>query len=159
MGIDPGYARVGVGLLKVVGQKTDVLERVCIETSSKSCFPDRLLKIFQETEALIESFKPDVMAVEKLFFQRNTTTALDVSQARGVLILSAVRRSIPVFEYTPLQVKMALTGYGKADKNQVKYMLAAILGRDKVHKLDDVNDALAVALCHFNSSGSNALRR
>lgn len=151
LGLDPGYGRVGVGIVQIRGPKFALIHSQCIETSARMPFPQRLCQIYSSISELIDQFKPQEMAIEKLYFAKNTTTAIDVSQARGIMLLAGAQKNIPIAEYTPLEIKMALTGYGRADKDQIKYMIRVFLGPQSIHKLDDVNDALAVAICHFNS--------
>ena len=115
-------------------------------------------KIFDEANELIQRFRPDAMAIEKLFFNTNTTTAIDVAQARGVILLAAHNSGVPVYEYTPLQVKQSVTGYGRAEKKQVMEMTRIMLGLDHIPKPDDAADALAIAICHTHAAGSQ-LRR
>lgn len=113
--------------------------------------PERLLSLFQELQLFLQRYHPHQVAVEELFFNRNTTTAISVGQARGVVLLAAAQEGIPVYEYTPLQVKQAVVGYGKADKQQVQHMVRALLGLQEIPKPDDTADALAIAICHANS--------
>ena len=123
-------------------------------TQANESFDVRLEKIFNEMNVVIDKCKPDVMAIEKLYFQNNQKTAIDVAQARGVILLSAKLKSVPIFEYTPLQVKTAVTGYGKAKKEQVMEMTKRLLKLEKMPKLDDTADALAIAICHTQANGS-----
>lgn len=151
LGIDPGLADTGFGVIeKNKGQVTSV-DFGCIKT--KAGLPDkqRLAEIHTSINKLIKKFKPDVIAVEKLFFARNVTTALSVGQARGVIILAAGANNLELAEYTPLQVKQALTGYGRATKNQIKEMVKIILNLAQPPKSDDAADALAIAICCANS--------
>jgi crossover junction endodeoxyribonuclease RuvC len=151
IGIDPGYAITGYGVIKFEKNKFKILEYGAISTKAKTPFELRLLEISRRLEELCEKHHPDSMAVEELFFSRNTTTAIGTAQARGVAVLSGARAGIGVYEYTPMQVKMAVTGYGRADKKQVDYMVKLLLGiKDKI-KPDDVTDALAVAICHAHT--------
>lgn len=159
MGIDPGYAIVGVGMIEYVGSKFRVLESAAVITAPKTAFPLRLLEIEQDLSCLLDKHKPNCVAVEKLFFGQNTTTAIDVAQARGVILLAAAKRGLEVFEYTPLQVKSAVVGYGTADKNQVMQMTKRILNLPALPKPDDVADALAIAICHAHSAGSMLKKR
>ncbi|NLW89615.1 MAG: crossover junction endodeoxyribonuclease RuvC [Clostridiaceae bacterium] len=151
IGIDPGYAITGYGLIEHVSNRSRVLDFGVISTRSKEPFEFRLLKIFNELEALISRYRPDIMAVEEIFFSRNTTTAIGSAQARGVAILAGAKAGIPVFEYTPMQVKLAVTGYGRADKNQVSQMVKTLLCLDKIPCKDDASDALAVAICQAHT--------
>lgn len=157
VGIDPGYAITGYGVIAYAGNRFSLLDYGVITTKAHSPFELRLLQISQETDALLERYNPDVMAIEELFFSRNTTTAIGTAQARGVLILSGAKKNIPVFEYTPIQVKSAVTGYGRADKNQVKQMVRILLNMEQAPKIDDAADALAIAICqaHTGLIGAN----
>jgi crossover junction endodeoxyribonuclease RuvC len=148
IGIDPGFGRVGYGVIERTGKRDwTVVDYGCIETAKGKKFVDRLIQIFDEINVLVKKHKPQRMAVEKLFFFRNVTTAIEVGQARGVILLSAVQNNLEVDEFTPLQVKQAVTGYGKAEKPQMQRMVSMVLGiKDKI-KSDDAADALAVALC------------
>lgn len=148
LGIDPGFGRVGFGVIeKMKTGEWRSLDYGCIETSSKKKFVYRLLEIYGEINLLIKKYQPCRVAVEELFFFKNVTTAIEVGQARGVILLSAVLAGLPVDEFTPLQVKQAITGYGRAEKTQMQKMVAIILGIKEKIKSDDAADALAVALC------------
>jgi crossover junction endodeoxyribonuclease RuvC len=147
LGIDPGTARLGFGLVRA-GDQPEALDFGVIETSAHATMPDRLSGIFDAVSELIALHKPDVMAIEQLFFARNVTTALAVGQARGVVLLAAARAGIAVAEYTPSSVKQAVVGYGKADKGQMQEMVRMILGLEFIPSPDDAADALAIALCH-----------
>jgi len=151
LGIDPGFAIVGVGVIEYKGNKFSVLDYFAITTKAHTPIEDRLKIIYDSIEEVIQKYKPDFMAVEELFFNNNAKTAIAVGQARGVILLSAVNSCVPIFEYTPLQVKQAVVGYGRADKGQVQQMVKAILGLNAVPKPDDVADALAIAICHAHS--------
>lgn len=151
LGIDPGYAIVGYGILEYINNKFKVLDYGSIETNPDIEFCERLLKIHKRVEELIEKYSPDAVAVEELFFNTNTKTAIKVAQARGVVLLSGSLSTAKVFEYTPLQVKQAVCGYGRADKNQVQQMIKLLLNLEKIPKPDDAADALAVAICHAHS--------
>lgn len=159
LGIDPGYAIVGVGVVEYEGNKFKVVDYGAITTDAGEDMFDRLKKIYDEAEAIIERLKPDAMAIEELFFNSNQKTAINVAQARGVLILAAKNKNIPVFEYTPLQVKQAVVGYGRADKVQVQQMTKAILNLEKIPKPDDTADALALTICHAHSYRSAGIYR
>lgn len=154
LGIDPGYAIVGYGGIEFYGNKFHTLGYGAILTQAGQPFDRRLELIFDEMNTVIDKCKPDVMAIEKLYFQNNQKTAIDVAQARGVILLSARLKSIPIYEYTPLQVKTAVTGYGKAKKEQVMEMTKRLLKLEKMPKLDDTADALAIAICHTQANGS-----
>ncbi|MGI6579813.1 MAG: crossover junction endodeoxyribonuclease RuvC [Saccharofermentanales bacterium] len=156
LGIDPGYAITGYALIDYSDQKFKVLDYGLVTTKANSYFPERLLLIEHSLEMLISKYKPDVMAIEELFFNRNTTTAIGTAQARGVAVVTGARNKIPVFEYTPKQVKLAVTGYGNSDKIQVQEMVKVLLNLNKIPEPDDVADALAVALCHAHSGNRSA---
>ena len=148
LGIDPGYAIVGFGVTDYNGSKFMPIEYGAILTEAHTDFPQRLKAIAEDMDFICERFKPDCMSIEKLFFTNNQKTGIDVAQARGVIVLSAVRHDIPIYEYTPLQVKQAVVGYGKAKKNQVMDMTRRILKLEQIPKPDDAADALALAICH-----------
>ncbi|MCI8600035.1 MAG: crossover junction endodeoxyribonuclease RuvC [Oscillospiraceae bacterium] len=154
MGIDPGYAIVGCGVLDYDGRRFKVLEYGAITTPAGAPFPDRLQMIYEQMDTLLARWQPAVMAVEKLYFNTNTTTAIDVAQARGVVLLAARRQGVEVSEYTPLQVKQAVVGYGRAEKRQVIEMTKKILSLARTPKPDDVADALAIAVCHAHTGPS-----
>lgn len=154
MGIDPGIAITGFGVIRVEGNHHVVLGYGAIRTPAKQPTPQRLETIYRELTGLIEEFRPDCLVVEELFFNRNVTSALTVGQARGVAILAGSHAGLPVFEYTPLQVKTAVTGYGRAKKEQVAYMVCVLLGLEKAPEPDDVTDALAVCICHGHNSNN-----
>lgn len=154
LGIDPGYAIIGYGIISYNANRFSVVEYGAVTTNANTKFTGRLDKIYNELNDVISRCKPDVISIEKLYFNTNTTTAIDVAQARGVILLAATHNNIPVFEYTPLQVKSAVTGYGRAEKKQVMDMVKNILRLEKIPKPDDTADALAIAVCHAHSSGS-----
>ncbi len=154
LGIDPGYAIMGYGVVELIGNKFKVIEYGSIMTESRKNMTDRLKHLYYELMQLINRTDPDVAAIEELFFNTNTTTAIKVGQARGVSILACANSGIETNEYTPLQVKMALTGYGRADKKQVQHMTKTILNLKEVPKPDDTADALAIAICHGHSNFS-----
>lgn len=151
MGIDPGIAIVGYGFLELKGNSYKVLDYGAITTEAKVPLPERLDTIYEEMNELIERYKPDDIAFEELFFNKNVKTAITVAQARGVEVLVAKESGAGLYEYTPLQVKQAIVGYGRATKNQVQEMVRIILNLEKVPKPDDVADALAVAITHGSS--------
>lgn len=160
LGIDPGIGRCGWGLIKVEGSKINVVNFGCIETEPKGGVGERLLVISLEIEKILKKYKPDVLSIEELFFGKNITTAFSVGQARGVALLKASEKGLEIFEYKPVEVKMAVTGYGKADKKQIGQMVKAILKLEKIPKIDDTSDALAVALTHaFSSKVKNLVSR
>lgn len=147
LGIDPGTATTGYGIIKKAGNNLKVLDYGCI-TTSPDLFPgERLKRINNELNKLIKKYQPKVLAVENVYFFKNLKTAMPVSQAKGVVLLTAAKKKIPVYEITPLQMKMAITGYGKAEKKQVQEMLKVLLNMKEVPKLDDAADALGIALC------------
>ena len=154
LGIDPGYAIVGYGVIEYKNNHFRVLDFGAITTKANTDFNDRLLHIYSGITNLVEIYKPDAMAIEKLFFNTNQKTAIDVAQARGVILLSARQHNVEISEYTPLQVKQSVVGYGRAEKKQVQEMIRRILGLEKVPKPDDTADALAMAVCHGHASGS-----
>ena len=154
IGIDPGYALVGYGVVDYVGNRFRTIDYGVIETPADMPFPQRLERIWDELSVILARHKPDEMGIEKLFFARNTSTALDVAQARGVLQLCGTKHDVVISEYTPVQIKQAVVGYGQADKNQVQQMTKSILGLTAIPKPDDAADALAVAICHAHSAGS-----
>ena len=148
LGIDPGTGRVGWGIISHDKGVDTFVDCGCFETKANSDLPDRLVKIYEYIEKLIQTHNPDVMAVESLFFEKNAKTAIDVAAARGVTLLAGAKARLPVFQYTPLQVKSSLTGYGKAEKNQVEFMVGKILHLKEKIKPDDAADAVAIALTH-----------
>ncbi len=158
LGIDPGYAIVGYGVVDYIGSKFSTVSYGAITTKAGVPFPERLESIHEDMLSIIDKFKPDALAIEKLYFNTNTTTAIDVAQARGVIILSAQERRLKIGEYTPLQVKQSVTGYGRAEKHQVMEMVKSLLNLKAVPKPDDTADALALALCHGHYSGSSYSR-
>jgi crossover junction endodeoxyribonuclease RuvC len=151
LGVDPGVATTGYAFIKETGNIQEVLDYGIISTSSKEEFPTRLKYIHQSLVKLIHKFKPDAIAVEQLFFCKNVKTALLVGQARGVILLTAILNRLPLYEFTPLQVKQAVCGYGKADKAQVQQMVKTLLSLKEIPKPDDAADALAIALTHLQS--------
>ena len=154
LGIDPGFAIVGWGIVDYVGSRFKIVAYGSIQTPAGQRLEERLKTIYSDLGGVIDKFKPDVMAVEELFFNTNITTGIKVAQARGVILLCAEQRGIPMAEYTPLQVKQAVTGYGRADKNQVITMVTMLLGLSAPPKPDDTADALAIAVCHAHSGAS-----
>ncbi len=154
LGIDPGYAIVGYGVVKYDNNKFKPVEYGAVTTPAGMDFSDRLDKIYEGVLEIIKRTNPEALSIEKLFFNTNTTTAIDVAQARGVILLAAKKCNIPVFEYTPLQVKQAVTGYGRAEKHQMMELTRILLGLDKCPRPDDTADALAMAICHGHTAGS-----
>lgn len=151
IGIDPGYAITGFGVIEYEGNHFKLLEAGAIETKAGVPFPNRLAKIYDDMMLLIEKHKPDAIAIEELFFNTNTTTAIGVAQGRGTILVAASKTNTPIYEYTPLQVKQAVVGYGRAEKKQVQMMVQRILNLEKIPKLDDTTDAMAIAMCHAHS--------
>ena len=154
LGIDPGYAIVGYGIVRYEGNRFTPVKYGAITTPADLPFVKRLDLIYEGMTELFKEYKIDALSIEKLFFNTNTTTAIDVAQARGVIVLSAQRNGVPVFEYTPLQVKQSVTGYGRAEKKQIMEMTRMLLNLEKVPKPDDTADALALAICPAHSAGS-----
>ncbi|MBQ6708740.1 MAG: crossover junction endodeoxyribonuclease RuvC [Clostridia bacterium] len=154
LGIDPGYAIVGWGVIDYVGNSFNVLDYGAVTTEAKTSFNLRLESIYDEICEIIDKYKPSALAIEKVFYNTNAKTVIDVSQARGVLLLAAQKKGVEIFEYTPLQVKQSVVGYGRAEKKQVQEMTRVILNLKAVPKPDDTADALAMAICHAHSSGS-----
>lgn len=154
LGIDPGYAIVGYGAVDYFNNHFKTIEYDAVTTPAGMEFSNRLELIYDGIKEVIRRTNPQAMSIEKLYFNTNTTTAIAVAQARGVILLAAQKCSLPVFEYTPLQIKQSITGYGRAEKRQMMEMTRAMLGLEKVPKPDDVADALAVAICHAHSANS-----
>jgi crossover junction endodeoxyribonuclease RuvC len=151
IGFDPGLARLGYGVISIMRGSQSCIAFGCIETRATRALETRLRELHDRITALIATFRPHSAAVEKLFFAKNTKTAIDVSHARGVLLLALAHAGIPIQEFTPLQVKQAVTGYGKAEKRQVQKMLQTLLNLSSPPYPDDAADALAVALCASNN--------
>lgn len=154
LGIDPGVATIGFGLIDAQRQKNTLLRYGVISTPPGIPLSNRLLQISEDMEQLIRQFRPDEMAVEELFFSKNITTGISVAHGRGVILLSAEKLGVPVFEYTPMQVKQAVAGYGKADKKQVMLMTQRLLNMKQIPRPDDAADALALAICHSRAATS-----
>lgn len=148
LGIDPGVATVGFGLVSCVGTRMKALEYGVITTPAHTLLEDRLCSVYDDMCSIISRHRPDCVSIEELFFNRNITTAIDVAQARGVLLLACRKAGLDVYEYTPLQVKSSLVGYGRAEKQQVQYMVRLLLNLTETPKPDDAADALALAICH-----------
>lgn len=158
LGLDPGFALIGWSII----QKNTIISLVdygCIETEKGKAFELRLEQIYKELSGVLREFKPDALVMEELFFNTNQTTGINVAQARGVLILAAVHHDVPIFEYTPLQVKVAVTGYGRADKQQMQRMVQQLFKLPEIPKPDDAADALAVAYCHAVTGTENVKLR
>lgn len=151
MGVDPGFAITGYGIIKYEGNRFAVKEYGAILTKTSDTFPERLQIVNNKIKELIKIYSPDVFAIEELFFNKNVKTAINAAQGRGAAIVAAADCGLNIYEYTPLQVKQAVVGYGRADKSQVQQMVKMILNLDEIPKPDDVADALAVAICHAHS--------
>ena len=158
LGIDPGTAITGYGIVEVRGNKFNYLDHGCIFTDAKFPMEKRIEKIFAKVSELVETYQPDDLAVEELFFNKNVQTALTVGQARGVILLVGAMKGLNVQGYTPLQVKQAVVGYGRAQKSQVQQMVKTFLNLKEIPKPDDAADALAIAICHAHFKQTN-LRR
>lgn len=154
LGIDPGYAIVGYGVVDYRNNHFRVIDYGAVITDAGTPFNLRLEKIYDRLDEIIKLHNPEAMAIEKLFYNNNAKTVIDVSQARGVIMLAAQKNGVPAFEYTPLQVKQSVVGYGRAEKKQVQEMTKRILALEKVPKPDDTADALAMAICHAHACGS-----
>lgn len=154
LGIDPGYATIGYGIIEYDNFRFKTITYGAIITTPKDAFVDRLCSIYDDITTLVNTYHPDCLSIEKLFFNTNTTTAIDVAQARGVILLAARKLGLSIFEYTPLQVKQSITGYGRAEKRQVMEMVKNLLQLNAIPKPDDAADALALAICHGHCSGS-----
>jgi len=150
MGIDPGLARLGYGVIKKDGHTSTPVCHGCIQTTAGMRTGERLLAISTQIASLFDEHKPDFIAIENLFFTKNVTSAMGVAEVRGVILLAAEERGIPVTEYTPNQVKQAITGSGRADKRQMQEMICRLLRLDAIPKPDDAADGLSIALCHIH---------
>lgn len=151
LGIDPGIALTGFGIVEKEGVRIKAGRYGHISTESGTPIPDRLKILYDDMVNIVQEYRPEVMVVEELFFNKNAKTAIIAAQARGVIILSAVNNGVKVEEYTPLQVKQAVIGYGRASKQQVQFMVKELLRLKEIPKPDDTADALAIAICHANS--------
>ena len=160
LGIDPGYAIVGFGIVDYDASRFMTIDYGAVTTMAGDRFSLRLKTVFEDISQIMDSYKPDVVSMEKIYFQNNQKTAIDVAQARGVILLAAAQRGIEVYEYTPLEVKKAVTGYGQAVKKQVQEMTKRLLNLKEIPKPDDTADALAMTVCHAHTSISrlNKLR-
>ncbi len=152
LGIDPGLATMGFGVIDTVNGKSTAVDYGVVLTPKTEALPTRLAILEKGVKSLIEKYKPDEVALEELFFNNNVKTAIDVAQARGVILLTCVKECGRLFEYTPLQIKQALTGYGRAEKQQIQQMVTTFLGLNKIPRPDDAADGLAVALTHANTN-------
>ena len=153
-GIDPGYAIVGCGVVRYERNNFSLMGYGAVTTDKDMPFNQRLKKIYDDITELLQRFKPDAVSIERLYFNTNQKTAIDVAQARGVIVLAVQQTGVPIFEYTPLQVKQSIVGYGRAEKQQVQEMTRMFLHLDKIPKPDDAADALALAICHGHASDS-----
>jgi len=152
LGIDPGTAIIGYGIINK-GRRLELIDYGCIKTSANLSTAERLAVLSRELEKLLKKYKPSAVAVEDIFFFKNLKTAIKVSQARGVILFTAANSNIPIYEYTPLQVKQAVTTYGRAEKIQVQKMVKILLNLKEIPKPDDAADALAIAICCAHSIG------
>jgi crossover junction endodeoxyribonuclease RuvC len=150
IGIDPGYGRIGWGVVEIERHALSPCSWGCIETPKESPIPARMLQVWHELNRLLEAWSPDGMAVESLYFSKNVTTAMQVAEVRGIIRLAAAERDLPVAEYTPNQIKQAVTGSGRADKHQVQEMVRRVLALEEIPRPDDAADALACAVCHLH---------
>jgi len=153
LGIDPGMAIMGYGVINEKNGHLEVLDYGVETTPARMDTGERLLRIFESVESLILKHQPDAMAIEELFFNKNSKTALIIGHARGAAVVAGARMNLPLFEYTPLQVKQAVVGYGRAEKQQVQQMVRLLLNLKEIPQPDDAADALAVSICHIHSSG------
>ena len=154
LGIDPGVATIGFGIIRAERGKNTLIQYGVITTPPGIPLSERLVQIYNDMEQLIDTFKPDEMAVEELFFSKNITTGIAVAHGRGVILLAAEKLGVPVFEYTPMQVKQSVVGYGKAEKKQVMLMTQRLLNMKEIPRPDDAADALALAICHSRAATS-----
>ena len=154
LGIDPGYAIVGYGVVDYDRYKFSTVGFGAITTPADAPFSERLDMIYNDMLTIIDKYKPEALSIERLYFNTNTTTAIDVAQARGVILLACQQKGLSINEYTPLQVKQSITGYGKAEKRQVMEMVKSFLNLSSLPKPDDTADALALAICHGHSAGN-----
>lgn len=154
LGIDPGIATVGFGVISVDGPRHSLVRCGVISTPAGMNLSTRLSHIYDDAVELIETFKPDAISIEELFFNTNITTGISVAHGRGVLLLAGEKCGVPMFEYTPLQVKQAICGYGRADKKQMMQMVKNLLKLETIVRPDDASDALALAICHARNASS-----
>lgn len=158
LGIDPGYAIVGYGVINADRGRYETVEYGAVTTRAGEDFGLRLKEIYEGMTELLETHRPKAAAVEKLYFLNNKTTGIGVAEARGIILLTLSQAGVPLFEYTPMQVKQAVTGYGKAQKHQVQEMTARLLSLNGIPKPDDAADALALAICHGQAAGTRVRR-
>lgn len=159
LGIDPGYAIVGWGVVEYMGNRFTPVDFGAVTTEAGQAFEQRLVQVYEGVLRVMQAYKPEALAIEQLFYQHNQTTVIGVAEARGVILLAAAQAGVPIFEYTPMQVKQAVTGYGKAVKKQVQEMTRVFLHLEKVPKPDDTADALAMAIAHCHCSRSQLQNR
>lgn len=158
LGIDPGYAIVGYGVINAARGRYEAVEYGAVTTRAGEDFGLRLKEIYEGMTELLKTHRPEAAAVEKLYFLNNKTTGIGVAEARGIILLTLSQAGVPLFEYTPMQVKQAVTGYGKAQKHQVQEMTARLLSLNGIPKPDDAADALAIAICHGQAAGTRVRR-
>ncbi len=158
LGIDPGFGIIGFGVIDKTNSGVQVVDYGVITTPKEMPFPERLKAIYDSMSTLIARFKPDQAAVEELFFNNNITTGIKVAEARGIILLTFQQNNLPIFEYTPQDIKLALTGTGRADKHQMQFMVKTLLHLQKVPRPDDAADAVAVALCHSQTNQQMRMR-
>ena len=151
LGIDPGFAITGYSIIDYQGNKFKLIDSGAVTTKAGVSFPLRLTKIYDDLSMIIDEYKPDAISVEELFFNNNVKTAINVAQARGVVLVVGCQKQIPTYEYTPLQIKQAVVGYGRANKMQIQHMVKMILNEENLPKLDDTTDSMAIAICHAHS--------
>lgn len=157
LGIDPGLAIVGYGIIDFDGNRMSPVDYGVITTPAKTSYATRIKQIYDAMEVLLNKYQVDQVAIEELFFNQNTTTAIDVAQARGAIVLSVINKEIELFEYTPLQVKQSVCGYGRADKKQVQEMVKRLLCLKQIPRPDDAADALAIAIGHCSTNKLSSL--
>lgn len=153
LGIDPGYAILGYGIIDMKGNRFSVCDYGAVTTDAGMPMPDRLKHLYDQISSIIQEHQPEVVSIEELFFNTNSKTAIMVGQARGVVILACANAGLEIREYTPLQIKQGLVGYGRAEKKQIQAMVKTILNLNEVPKPDDTADALAAAICHGHCAG------
>lgn len=158
LGIDPGTATTGYGVINVIGNKFKAIDYGVILTPAAEEMAKRLITIYERMNVIIETYQPEHVAIESLFFNKNVTTAITVGQARGVVMLSCAQRGVKIYEYTPLEVKQAVVGYGRADKAQVQHMVKTFLSLTAIPKPDDAADGLAIAICHAHHNQTQVRR-
>lgn len=157
LGIDPGYAIVGWGVVEYTGNRFSPVGYGAVCTDKNTPFEQRLIEIYDGVQAVCREYRPEALAIEKLYYQHNQTTVIGVAEARGVILLAAAQAGVPIYEYTPMQVKQAVTGYGKAVKKQIQEMTRILLHLESVPKPDDTADALAMAIAHCHCSRSQIM--